>query len=51
MEGPVEIAKRAKIPQKQYRTDLKDVFLKAWAELDRLVRKEDVSVGISQEQV
>jgi phosphoribosylamine--glycine ligase len=46
--GPMEIAKRAKIPQKQYRTDLISVFTKSWCEFDQLVRKEDVSVGISQ---
>jgi phosphoribosylamine--glycine ligase len=47
-DGPMEIAKRAKIPQKQYRTDLATVFTKEWCKFDKLVRKEDVSVGISQ---
>jgi phosphoribosylamine--glycine ligase len=46
MEGPMEIAKRAKIPQKQYRTDLEGVFIKNFLELDELVRKEDVSVTL-----
>jgi len=48
-EGPLEIAKRAKIPQKQYRTDLVNVFTKCWCEFDRLVRKEDVAIGLPQE--
>jgi phosphoribosylamine---glycine ligase len=47
-EGSMEIAKRAKIPQKQYRTDLVNVFTKSWCEFDKLVRKEDVGVGISK---
>jgi phosphoribosylamine--glycine ligase len=46
--GPMEIAKRAKIPQKQYRTDLVNVFTKSWCELDRLIGKEDVSVGLHE---
>jgi phosphoribosylamine--glycine ligase len=48
-DGPLAIAKRAKIPQKQYRTDLVNVFIKAWAEFDKLVRREDVGIGIHQE--
>jgi phosphoribosylamine--glycine ligase len=47
-DGPMEIAKRAKIPQKQYRTDLTSVFTTEWCKFDRLVRKEDISVGLSQ---
>ena len=47
-EGPMEIAKRAKIPQKQYRTDLVGLFVREWAKFDQLTRKEDVGVGISQ---
>jgi len=48
MEGPMAIAKRAKIPQKQYRTDLTKLFVNEWAKFDQLVRREDVSVGLSQ---
>src|SRR4029077_21283944 len=47
--GPMEIAKRAKIPQKQYRTDLAGVFLTEWCKFDRLVGKEEVGIGLSQE--
>jgi phosphoribosylamine---glycine ligase len=47
MEGPMAIAKRAKIPSKQYRTDLSSVLLKCWCEFDKLIRKEDVSVTLA----
>ena len=47
MDVPMEIAARAKIPQKQYRTDLKEVFTKSWAELDRLIKREDASVSLA----
>lgn len=49
--GPMEIAKRAKIPQKQYRTDLVNVFITEWAKFDKLVRKEDVGIGLSKVEV
>ncbi len=45
--GPMEIAKRAKIPQKQYRTDLVNVFIREWAKFDQLTRKEDVEIALS----
>lgn len=48
MAGPLEIAKRAKIPQKQYRTDLTGVFIKNYNEFDELIRREDVGVGLSE---
>jgi phosphoribosylamine---glycine ligase len=47
-DGPMEIARRAKIPQKQYRTDLAGVFVREWAKFDKLVRKEPVDVGLHQ---
>lgn len=49
MDDVERVAKRAKIPQKQYRTDLKQVFLKNWAEVDQLIRKEDVAIGIPKD--
>src|SRR6266478_1062667 len=45
--GPMEIAKRAKIPQKQYRTDLVNVFIREWAKFDQLTRKEDLEIALS----
>lgn len=43
MEGPLETAKRAKIPDKQFRTDLTSVFVSARAELEPfLTHKEEV---------
>jgi len=47
IEPVMTIAKRAKIPQKQYRTDLGPVFTKAWAEFDRLLKeKEDEKAAV-----
>lgn len=51
MRGPMEIAKRAKIPQKQYRTDLESLFIREWCKLDQFIREEDVGVGLSQNEV
>jgi len=48
LEGPLEIAKRAKIPNKQFRTDLAGVLLSNWCEFDKLIRREDVAVGLSE---
>lgn len=38
MQGPLETAKRAKIPNKQFRTDLTNVFVTALAELDPFLK-------------
>jgi phosphoribosylamine--glycine ligase len=46
VSAAMQIAEKAKIPHKQYRTDLAGVLTKAWAELDRLVRREDVAVSM-----
>jgi len=46
--GPMEIADRAKIPQKQYRTDLGELFLDEWCKFDRCIKREDVSTGIAE---
>jgi phosphoribosylamine---glycine ligase len=51
MAGPMEIAKRAKIPQKQYRTDLTKLFITEWAKFDQLVRREEVAIGLSEVKV
>lgn len=52
MEEPMEIAKRAKIPSKQYRTDLTSKFVQARAELEPYLKEktnepvvEELSVG------
>jgi phosphoribosylamine--glycine ligase len=42
MEGPLEIAKRAKIPDKQFRTDLTSVFVRARAELEPFLKLKEV---------
>jgi phosphoribosylamine--glycine ligase len=47
MDGPLEIAKRAKIPSKQYRTDLGRLFLEEWCKFDQFIRGEDVGTGIA----
>lgn len=47
MEGPMEIAKRAKIPDKQYRTDLTSVFVHARAELEPFLQSKEVEVAIT----
>ena len=39
MREPYEVAKRAKIPNKQYRTDLTNVFITARAELDPYLKE------------
>src|ERR1700741_3280646 len=49
--GPIELAKRAKIPQKQYRTDLVNVFIREWAKFDQLVKREEVAIGLHQGEV
>jgi phosphoribosylamine-glycine ligase len=40
MEGPTKLAERAKIADKQYRTDLVSAFVEHWCELDTYIRKE-----------
>lgn len=51
IEEPMAIAEKAKIPNKQYRTDLSGVLLRDWSEVDRIIRKESVDVGLSQVEV
>lgn len=43
MEGPLETAKRAKIPDKQFRTDLTSVFVSARAELEPFLHTKEES--------
>jgi phosphoribosylamine---glycine ligase len=50
MEGPTEVASRAKIPSKQYRTDLTSVFVTARAELEPFL-KEEQSEPIGTEEL
>jgi phosphoribosylamine--glycine ligase len=50
-EGPMEIAKRAKIPQKQYRTDLPTLFVNEWAKLEKLINEEDLHLERVNETV
>jgi phosphoribosylamine--glycine ligase len=48
---PMEIAKRAKIPQKQYRTDLPTLFVNEWAKLEKLINEEDLPLERVNETV
>lgn len=43
MEEPLELAEKAKVPQKQYRTDLTGVFIKHWSEFDRLIHADKIT--------
>lgn len=45
MYGPLEIAKRAKIPDKQFRTDLTSVFVTARAELEPYLTAKEPALG------
>jgi phosphoribosylamine--glycine ligase len=45
MAAPLETAKRAKIPDKQFRTDLTSVFVTARAELEPFLQPKEVAVA------
>lgn len=48
LEPVMETAKRAKIPNKQYRTDLGEVFNRSWAKFDQLVQSERPEVSMKE---
>ena len=47
MQGPLDTAKRAKIPDKQYRTDLTSVFVTARAELEPFLHTKEESNALA----
>lgn len=51
MKEPLETAKRAKIPDKQFRTDLTDVFVTARAELDPFLKETTDGIEYSNDTV
>jgi phosphoribosylamine--glycine ligase len=51
MQGPLETAKRAKIPDKQFRTDLTSVFVTARAELEPFLKEESDGIKRSDDAV